>query len=416
MFKKTTQKGTEFVFAEALLFSSIAIAIGYLLGADDPLGVEKNAWYFLITLTVITLYSGLGFGLLSLIPFSLALFTFYNRFPYDFFLWHLLFTLILGEFQYIWDRRIEQIKEEKKYLEEKLDDMGKNYFLLRASHEQLERNYILRPFSARSALLEVRNKLIENSNSGFEWIMVFLSKICNIEKASLYIKENNKGGFKEAGSTGGSTPLELNDPLLYRAIQEKGMLFIGNILDKQFSKYIAVIPILNDAEEISAVLLIEDMPFLSLNKDNLFTINLILSYFFDEINAIDLIGGSYKDIPFYDPIILKEIYKLSRLKKKAGAESAVVVFDFSNSPIGKNLFSLVQSKMRGADMVCSYEKEGLKALVLLFLTHSSGAIDFIDRIMTGIGETFGMTEKENIKYKIIPVSDDHKKTIEAING
>jgi len=133
----------------------------------------------------------------------------YTPMPIDSFFWLLLLTFIFGEFHILWERRINRLKEENRYFSEKLDDLGKEMFVLRASYEQLERSYILKPFSIRNSLKELRRKLLDKGEIALADFMSFLEKITGIEDASLYLKRERSP--VEISRIGSGAPWDEND-------------------------------------------------------------------------------------------------------------------------------------------------------------------------------------------------------------
>lgn len=394
------------VFAEVLIFGVIAITLGYIFKPDDPLLINQPAGYYMALLAVMTLYYGLTAGLIALALMGIAIFLAYKPFPYQFFLWHLLFSIIFGEFHFFWTRRTSRLNEENKYLVEKVEDIGKTLFILKVSHDQLERNYILKPFSMRAALYEIRKKLLSDGDETYYWFVKFLSRTFNIGSASLYIREES--GFKEAAKIGKGTEVEADATLIRRVMEDKNAAFVSvsDTAEEELSPYLAVVPAVDGSEEVTALLLINEMPFLSLNADNMLTISLFMTYFFDEKERIKKVSPMYNIFPVCDSEFLNELIKLSNLKHKLNVDSNLIVFDIEDNSVKDHIFQLIQAKVRGADLLCRYEAGSVfKTVILLPLTSTTGAFGFLNRILKEIQENFGKSYLEGIRHRIIPVSN-----------
>jgi uncharacterized protein (DUF342 family) len=68
--------------------------------------------------------------------------------------------LVASEFNYYWKEHLRKIEEKLKYAEDKLKDLSKDLMLLKLSHDQLEKQYIVKPVSIRSIIQEFKNRFI----------------------------------------------------------------------------------------------------------------------------------------------------------------------------------------------------------------------------------------------------------------
>jgi sugar-specific transcriptional regulator TrmB len=265
---------------------------------------------------------------------------------------------------YYWTKKIEKLTEENKYLKHRIEEVGSAYYLLKISHDELEKNYILKPFSIREVLREIKD-LINSSKDGYELFLTLLKNLFKLEKAGLYIKENNAFILKSA--LGENNEIDLDDPLIKEALESYTISYIGHLYDKK-SNYLAVIPIISLTKELKGIFVVEEIPFFSLTKDNLIAISLFLTYFINMVNIVK----DYKDMAL-DPFISKEIETLRLLSINYTIENYVVIFYIRD----KMEKAYIQKYLRGSDIYFEYLD---KLVVILPLTSSLGVMKFIDRL------------------------------------
>ncbi|WP_456399829.1 PelD GGDEF domain-containing protein [Persephonella sp.] len=407
------------MFIESILLSSLFVLFGYIWNNNDPLflHVEGNITYYIFVVILLTLYYGLLSGILSMFVFGLSALFLYQTFPYQTFFWYLLITFALGEFQQYYRRRIERVEEENSFLKDKIEELGRNFFTLKISHDQIEKNYVLKPLSIRSVLNDIRKMIITGENQDlFKNFLMLISRFTNIDSGSLYIKEGNK--FKRVASVGKGAEFNEKDPLIEQALADNASTYVAvsRLNGEVLSDYLAVIPAVNIHGEIKGILLISEMPFLNLNKDNLLTINVFITYLFDEYSNINNMKSIIEKYPDIDVSFLKEVQKLIHLNKKFQIESSIVVFFMEKTDFLESMFIEIEKNVRGFDLSLRYSgdlKE--KLIILLPFTGDLGAVEFVDRIKGQISEKFGEGNGKRLKNRILSVNKELDKIITEIN-
>ncbi|MDQ7066885.1 MAG: hypothetical protein Q9M40_02155 [Sulfurimonas sp.] len=82
----------------------------------------------------------------------------YPVFAYIEFLVALMMTLIFSEFHYYWGQKIKQAEIQANYRGAKLDELSKAFYTLKISHDQLEKNYVVKPMSIRNSIEYIINQ------------------------------------------------------------------------------------------------------------------------------------------------------------------------------------------------------------------------------------------------------------------
>ncbi|WP_457642052.1 PelD GGDEF domain-containing protein [Persephonella sp.] len=397
------------ILFESFFLSVLFVLFGFVWNNDDPLFlyIEENITFYVFVITLLTLYYGLVAGIISMLAFGLSAYFLYKKFPYETFFWYLLLTFIFGEFHYYWNRKKERLEEENSFLKEKIEELGKNFFMLKISHDQIEKNYVLKPLSIRSVLKEIRSMIANKDEKLFKNFLMLIVRFTNVDGAALYIFENDD--YKKVAHIGKDVELKKNDPLVQQALEDQTVTYVSvNRLSEDItSEYLAVIPAVDINGNVRGLLLITDMPFLSLNKDNLLTINVFLTYLFDEFYLAKEMEDVVKKFPNIHISFIKELDKLIHLKRKFGIESSVIVFYMFKEDFMDAVFIEIEKGLRGFDISSRcYEEEKMKLIVLLPFTSDVGAIEFINRVERKIQEIFGEGTKEKVIHRIITVGKE----------
>ena len=364
-----------FHFLEVFLIFIISLLINYFLDEKNLFYIHTPFNIYLYFLTIITLFYGLLYGFTFFFLYFGIIYLYYHKVNIVIVGHYLIFLLIFSEFMYYWNRKIEKLKEENNFLKERVKSLGNAYYLLKISHDELEKNYILKPYSIREVLREIRNLAKNSLDQSIYLFLGLLKKTFNIQQAALLFKENNK--FVLKNYIGEKLDFRENDILVKSTLEYKRITFVGNIHNAK-TQYLAVIPLISFENELKGIFIIKEMPFFSLTKDNLITIELFLNYFLN----IVLTFKKYKD--YKDSFLAKHLLTLRYLSKKFKIENYLVIF-YTSSELEK---IKIQNNLRGTDIF--YSKKD-KLLVILPFTPLSGVLKFCDKIKKEI----------NIKYEII---------------
>ena len=241
-------------------------------------------------LLVLTLYYGISAGLIAFLISLPFMKFFYEKFPINFLLWSLLNVFVAGEFHFYWNRKIQLADEESKYFKEKLRRQTSDFILLKLSHDQLEKHYMIKPISLRRLLASVKEELLVSREKPVEKFIDLLVHAFYVQSASLYFREGEE--YNLFASVGEKVELDLEDPLISEALNRKRPVFVSQI-SKGKSKYLSVIPIfdLEDEEKLLGLFLLRKIPFTYLNADTVLSLSVFLLWFVNEFKSSSLLSS-----------------------------------------------------------------------------------------------------------------------------
>lgn len=424
--RRLIKKIKKHAYLETVVIITIFLLVGYLTTPNDICLIQQKIPYLIVVLSILTLFHGFESGFIAMGILSAAMWLFYQKFPYIDFLTLLMMILIFSEFHYYWTKKIRELKTGDDYKASKLDELSKSFYSLKISHDQLEKNYVIKPMSIRSAIEQIIEKNnyinVDDINAintqRYKNFMALLEKSFNVKRGlilhkldqihdktmtlqnSIITHSSNYADYDEA---------EIFDEyLIAKAIDHKKPIYIsdeaGNpaLKKNQDSKFLAVIPsIYND--ELIAILAIEKMPFMAFNKENLTSIAILLEYITIEIYKSNILNDSNRLTILKDGNFRYEYNKLNYLYKKYKVNSTVLVIKINNEIQTIKIHKTIQKLLRSLDMVTCVKNKDAYYLVLLFpLNDKSVAIGFLNRLLYNIQH-----EKDKIfEYMTFAIKQD----------
>ncbi|MDP3636034.1 MAG: hypothetical protein Q8R51_01485, partial [Azonexus sp.] len=277
------------ILSEILLLPLIAVGLGIALNPEDPLWIEANfpwAWFAPVVLALrYGPLAGMGAaGVLLLAWLGLNIGNVEN-FPKLPFLGGLILIMLVGEFSSLWVARTRRAETVQAYLDQRLEYLTHQYYLLRLSHDRLEQDLISRPMAMRDALKTLRNISASehDQTQSSQTLLRLLAQYCQLETASLYPIENGQLSSTALASIGNAKPLVINDPLIQQMQLNNCLCHVGQTLEVQHqtSRYLIAAPLTGVDGENYGALVVEEIPFFSLQEETLQTINLLLGYYTD---------------------------------------------------------------------------------------------------------------------------------------
>jgi len=369
---------------ETLVVTLLYIAIGYYFFPDDPLILESKAPFIAILLTIITLFHGAKYGLVSLFLLNIILYLSYQPYPINQLLANLLLVLVLGQFYHYWFKKIESIEAASLYIKERLNDANHAFYALKISHDTLEKSYVVKPVSLRSSFKELET-LHFKDGSHFQHFLQLLEKSYNIEGASIALL--HKGTYNTvASSNNKQTKLNLNDPLVRSALQSAQTSYISQEEHKS-SLYLSVIPITNHEDTIIALLTINKMPFMEFNENTIIAITILFSYFLDQVKLQEHLKKYGTNSINADQIFTYHYDKLFSLKNSYDIDSSTIIIKAENELVLKMLKKIISTSLRSLDRYQVLKEQKNTILLLLPLTPTVIAETIIKKLQAELGSS-----------------------------
>ena len=376
-------KLSKHAYLETIIIVALYLSIGFFVDKNDICILEADVSYILVLLAVITLFHGMASGILAMSIIGLCMWYFYEVFDYVEYLVSLLMTLLFSEFHYYWNRKINDAVAESDYRGIKLDELSKAFYTLKISHDQLEKNYVLKPMSLRNSIGVIKDSHYDEQEN-YEKFLQLLEKAFRITVATVVeIKEDS---FKVITcSSGAKVEDTFDDILIQNVLDRKKPIYISDNVNQQ-SKYIAVIPAI-EQDTVVGLLLIEEMPFMSFNKENLISISILFEYFFNEIRKLKVLSSIENIKMVKDGDFRFEYDRLYNIKKMYGVNSITLVFKVHNRLIAERVFYSIEKLLRSLDIVTMINYEKINYIAILFpFSDKAAAFGFINRLFSKLDD------------------------------
>jgi len=328
------------VLLETILVPLITVVLGYALDPDDPLGVHAEFhWSWLAPIIVALRYgplAGLGAAAVLLAGWFLLNLGHMDQFPQIFFLGGLITVMLVGEFSSLWRARTRRAEAVQFYLDQRLEHLIRQYYLLRLSHDRLEQELIGRPMSMRDALKTLHG--LGSNPEDAQVLLRLLSQYCQISSAALYVVRDDQVEPQPLATLGTPVSLHSADPLVVQGLETRTLCHVVQATVRQeASRYLVAAPLLDIGGEVYGVLLIDDMPFFSLQDEGLQTINLLLGYYTDGLSTHALASPLLSEVPDCPPEFAFELQRLWRMQESTQVPSVIVALEFNQLAIDRDL-------------------------------------------------------------------------------
>ena len=374
------------MLGETLLLPLIALTLGFAWNPLDPLWSTADfPWSWLAPVILALRYGplaglgGAGVLLVGWLAFNVG---HYDTFPQLFFLGGLILVMLVGEFSSLWQARTRRAETLQLYLDQRLEHLVRQYYLLRLSHDRLEQELIGRPMSMRDALSTLQD--VGSNAQGPETLLRLLAQYCQLETAALCPVVDDALGTTPLANLGTPRQVLENDPLVQQAIETRKLCHINQALStQQQSRYLVAAPLLDLGGELYGLLLVEEMPFFSLQAENLQTINLLLGYYTDGLSIQALARPILQELPDCPAPFAFEAQRLSHIRASTKVPSIIVALEFLPRAIERDLPQQIQRLKRELDecwLIATPERQILA--VLMPLGDTATAEGYIQRLET----------------------------------
>jgi hypothetical protein len=184
----------------------------------------------------------------------------------------LLAGCLAGHFRDQWSRALRDAGAEAQRYQARLARFTTSYHLLQASHAQLEHQLAESPPSLRATLQELKTRFPSTGAGSAATIagiapdvLALLAQCGNLHGAGLHLADADGGIDTSALAVIGTpAPLSPHDPLLRNAI-ENGATASLDAAHSQAGRLIAVVPLIDSAGRLHAVVAIHQMAFFAVH-------------------------------------------------------------------------------------------------------------------------------------------------------
>ena len=209
---------------------------------------------------------------------------------------------------------------------------------------------------------------------------------------------------------GNTSPLQADDPLIEHAMQTGHLCHIAQSLNQseQSSRYLIAAPLNNLDGECFGLLLVEQMPFFSLQDETLQTINLLLGYYADSLSMHALAAQIRRKEPDCPPEFAFELQRLWHIRQSSQVSSVVVALEIQSRPGMPDVAQQIQRQKRALDENWLIQDVDRSILATLMpLSGQSAAEGYLSRLEMWAHQKSGQTLAElGIFGHILPLDTD----------
>ena len=371
---------------EIALFTFGTISLGAWSNPNDPFMVDLPFPWLWLAPTLLGLRYGTlaAFGSIGLIAGSWSLWDLLsqnpNLFPAHFFMGGLILSLIAGEFADVWIVRLKRVREANAYLNERLESLTRQHYLLKLSHERLEQDMLTKPMTLRDSIMHIREIMVTGLQDPSALphanaVMHLLAQTCQLEVAALYPVNQGKVNKKADASIGTPQELDLDDALLTYALEKNELSHLQTeSLQNAESHYLVVAPLIATNQQCLGVLVVERMPFLSLNQETLQFLGVLLGYYADNVKLIPLAMKILRDNPTCPIEFASELLRLERVQRESGLPSSITAFVISDSPHRQDIFAEMVRQRRQMDINWDIRLSDRDIIITMMPLHGDAAV------------------------------------------
>jgi hypothetical protein len=389
---------------ETFAITAVVLFAGYFLHHQDPFFVHAPfPWVWFAPLLVALRY-GISPGIISLTLVCVVYLTGQRLgrvplgFPTSFFLGGVLITLLCGQFSNVWHQRLRRAEQLSRHASERFEQLSRSYFMVRLSHNRLEENLISRPVTLRDAMTDLRSLIAAhngkvNQDTGAALISL-LAQYCCIESAAIYLTDR-EGRLQEKPivGCGKGAPYHPNDLLLRSAIEKQKTAFqaVNRLRGDEESAYLVAAPMCTSSGVLMGVLLVSEMPFLSMNRENLQIMGILLAYATDHAESASIAQTLLEGFPECPSEFAAEMVKMVHLRRDLDVKSALVLVNIAPNVHLEAICTALERQQRGLDHGWRRDLNwGVQYLTLLPFSGLAAVEGYLDRINDILHRQFGL--------------------------
>jgi hypothetical protein len=395
-----------YAILETIAFLAAVLAITLSAFRDDPLLLHADfPWIWFAPLVVALRYGtllGVLAGAMLLGVWQLA-YPHGATWPAMFFVGGLLQTILIGHFGDTWGVRAARARSINDYLNDRLVAITNSHYLMRLSHERLEKDLLAKPTTLRDSLAELRRLSIEHglptpdaklahaALPGADALLEYVAQACQIEAAGLYpVTVKGEVGDTALACIGETFEFDPADELVAHAVRTMSVAHLRTEdAPVANTNYIVCAPLVSADGDLLAVLVVKRMPFLSLNFDNLQLLLVLLAYYADGVEHSAFVQRIVDKVPGCPYDFALDLARLTRLQRTAGIGSSLIALSFAHSEEADSLFDHVIRRRRALDVLWALRTPSHSILVnLMPATDNTGIDGYLERIEAGLVAQF----------------------------
>ena len=373
---------------EAPLLVVMAVLVGFLVRPDDPLIFQGGIRWSIVVVLLVALRYGSLLGSLGMLTLLLAWFAckalgLYPglAFPELTFLGGYIIVLITGEFADMWRVRLDRAESRAGYTLDRLQNLTQRHVLLRLSHDRLEENLLVRPYTVRDALLSLRDVMMDESHlevlpAGDE-LLNLLADYCQLQRGGLYSVAGGGINPEPVALLGQNAPLDLDDRLLKHAFESRQMAHVQMAGEGYGGIYWVAAPVMNSGGQLIGMVVVERMPFLSIHQETLQLFGLLLNFYADVVQHGPEVDHLIDVWPGMPAVFGRELVALANLSAAKKIDTTLILFTPDDSAQSRQIVEGLYRGRRNLDGYWWVDQESHQLMLLMPMTGPSSFESFL---------------------------------------
>ena len=394
--KETTLSRVQIPLCETLAILLLIPTLGWLFNPADPFWLQFDFPWLLFACLLPALRYGFAYGfgsaiLLIIVLWSAARWQLFGveSFPTNLGMGLLVVSMLAGEFTDTWGKRLSRQRIINTYQRMRLEEFTLSYNLLKVSHDRMEHQLAAGSVSLRGALMAFRHFLLQRdsdlpftTDTAHQIIGLFGDYVA-IRRAAIYQVTDGRISTEPSAAQGRAEVSSAHE-MVQLAIDNKVVMSVrdqSNLQDQAGAVPLAAVPISDVSDHVHAVLVVEDMPFVALQEENLKLLAVLGGHIGDLLTLTkEKQGEDVASIRFE-----KELSRAILDCRRYALPSMLVTIRIPVSELTEDIESLLLRQVRGLDRLLTEENgQGRLLRLLMPLTgplEMHGWQQRIDRIL-----------------------------------
>lgn len=311
----------------------------------------------------------------------------------------LLLTMVCGEFAGLWTARLRRLEMSSRYLDERIERITRQHYLLMLSHDRLEQDQFSRPVTLRAALARIRTVAAAPTETrpgpqtyaGMGEMLELLGQYCQLEVASFHPCTPSGPDSVILGAIGSARPLAVSDPLVTYCVAKREVSHVqmDELRGAAHSRYLVVAPLQDTDGRLIALLAVEQMPFLALHAEALATLGVLLGYYSDALAVSRAARIMQRALPGCPLEFADEVNRCHRMWSRARVYSSLMLVKFGTHPDSAAYASLLRRQFRDLDVLWEIPlSRGHVFLALMPLAGPAGVEGALARLENALDQRY----------------------------
>ena len=315
----------------------------------------------------------------------------------------LIQVILVGHVRDVWANTAVRANGVNGYLNDHLASLTTAHFLLRNSHDRLERDLFTRPTTLRGALEQMR-EVVPLEEEGKEMqgllnaqtMLDMVAMICQLNAAAIYpVGRNGQIMEVPVAHLGSLLPLNRHDMVLHDCLDNQMLAHLKTVDADRLGTYYVAAPIAISSGELVGVLVVSDINFMSLNHDNMQLLLVLLDYYGDSLQQQQLVFPVHQSLPQCPFRFAAELERISHLKRLYDVDSSLVALRVPRTGSGDLQYQQLTRQLRALDLIWQIQGDQSHiAIFLMPLTTKDGIVGYLRRVETQLKQNFGTTLAE----------------------